>query len=98
MSTPFDIVLSDVVMPGGMNGVSFAQYLQKNLPEMPIILITGYASRLRETHAGQQGEQACEHRLGHGGEEVAGVVFTELLEVRSDASQGWPFHARHSRV
>ena len=46
----FDLVLSDVVMPGGMNGVSFAQYLQKNLPEMPIILITGYASQLREKH------------------------------------------------
>ena len=46
----FDVVLSDVVMPGGMNGVSFAQYLQKNLPEMPIILITGYASHLRNKH------------------------------------------------
>ena len=46
----FDIVLSDVVMPGGMNGVSFAQYLQKNLPEMPIILITGYAAHLRDKH------------------------------------------------
>jgi signal transduction histidine kinase/CheY-like chemotaxis protein len=46
----FDVVLSDVVMPGGMNGVSFAQYLQKNLPEMPIILITGYAAHLRNKH------------------------------------------------
>jgi signal transduction histidine kinase len=46
----FDVVLSDVVMPGGMNGVSFAQYLQKNLPEMPIILITGYATHLRNKH------------------------------------------------
>jgi len=49
-ATRFDVVLSDVVMPGGMNGVSFAQYLQKNLPEMPIILITGYASHLRNKH------------------------------------------------
>jgi signal transduction histidine kinase/CheY-like chemotaxis protein len=46
----FDVVLSDVVMPGGMSGVSFAQYLQKNIPEMPVILITGYASHLREKH------------------------------------------------
>jgi CheY-like chemotaxis protein len=46
----FDVVLSDVVMPGGMNGVSFAQYLRKNLPDMPVILITGYASHLREKH------------------------------------------------
>jgi signal transduction histidine kinase/CheY-like chemotaxis protein len=49
-SARFDVVLSDVVMPGGMNGVSFAQYLQKNLPDMPIILITGYASHLRNKH------------------------------------------------
>ena len=46
----FDVVLSDVVMPGGMSGVSFAQYLQKNLPEMPIILITGYTAHLRNKH------------------------------------------------
>ena len=46
----FDVVLSDVVMPGGMNGVNFAQYLRKNLPQMPIVLITGYASHLREKH------------------------------------------------
>ncbi len=46
----FDVVLSDVVMPGGMSGVSFAQYLQKNLPAMPVILITGYAAHLREKY------------------------------------------------
>ena len=46
----FDVVLSDVVMPGGMSGVNFAQYLQKNLPAMPVILITGYAAHLREKY------------------------------------------------
>ncbi|HEX7441956.1 MAG TPA: response regulator, partial [Caldimonas sp.] len=55
----FDVVLSDVVMPGGMNGVSFAQYLQKNLPEMPIILITGYASHLRNKHGFEILQKPC---------------------------------------
>jgi CheY-like chemotaxis protein len=55
----FDIVLSDVVMPGGMNGVSFAQYLQKNLPEMPIILITGYAAHLRNKHGFEILQKPC---------------------------------------
>jgi signal transduction histidine kinase/CheY-like chemotaxis protein len=55
----FDVVLSDVVMPGGMNGVSFAQYLRKNLPEMPIILITGYASHLREKHGFEILQKPC---------------------------------------
>jgi len=52
-------VLSDVVMPGGMNGVSFAQYLRKNLPEMPIILITGYASHLRHKHGFEILQKPC---------------------------------------
>ena len=55
----FDVVLSDVVMPGGMNGVSFAQYLRKNLPEMPIILITGYASHLRHKHGFEILQKPC---------------------------------------
>ncbi len=46
----FDVVLSDVVMPGGMNGISFAKYLKENVPDLPIILITGYAARLQEGH------------------------------------------------
>ena len=55
----FDVVLSDVVMPGGMNGVSFAQYLQKNLPDMPVILITGYASQMRNRHGFQMLRKPC---------------------------------------
>ncbi|MEO7335924.1 MAG: response regulator [Caldimonas sp.] len=55
----FDIVLSDVVMPGGMNGISFAQYLRNNLPEMPIILITGYASHLRDKHGFEILQKPC---------------------------------------
>ncbi|MEP7056442.1 MAG: response regulator [Caldimonas sp.] len=55
----FDVVLSDVVMPGGMNGVSFAQYLRKDLPDMPIILITGYASHLRDKRGFEILQKPC---------------------------------------
>ena len=47
-SQPFDVVLSDIVMPGGMSGVNFARYLKAHFPQLPVVLITGYASQLQE--------------------------------------------------
>jgi signal transduction histidine kinase len=40
---PFDAVLSDIVMPGGMDGISLAQTLRRRFPRLPIVLITGYS-------------------------------------------------------
>jgi signal transduction histidine kinase len=40
---PFDAVLSDIVMPGGMDGISLAQTLRQRFPGLPIVLITGYS-------------------------------------------------------
>jgi CheY-like chemotaxis protein len=40
---PFDAVLSDIVMPGGMDGISLAQTLRQRFPRLPIVLITGYS-------------------------------------------------------
>lgn len=44
----FDLVISDVVMPGGMNGIELAARLgaEKNGP--PVLLITGYSNAARE--------------------------------------------------
>jgi PAS domain S-box-containing protein len=39
----FDLVLSDIVMPGGMNGVDLARALRAAFPALPILLVTGYA-------------------------------------------------------
>src|SRR6476660_1084014 len=39
----FDIILTDVDMPG-MDGVAFAQHVQKRFPELPIILLTSLCS------------------------------------------------------
>ncbi|HQP19946.1 MAG TPA: hypothetical protein PLG07_06495, partial [Phenylobacterium sp.] len=35
--------LSDIVMPGGMNGVELARAVQVRRPDLPILLTTGYA-------------------------------------------------------
>jgi two-component system NtrC family sensor kinase len=38
----FDLVFSDVVMPGGMNGVELAHQIGKEYPGLPVVLTTGY--------------------------------------------------------
>ena len=44
--TAFDVVLSDVVMPGDMDGVALARRLQRDWPALPVVLISGYSSAL----------------------------------------------------
>jgi signal transduction histidine kinase/CheY-like chemotaxis protein len=43
---PFDVVLSDIHMPGQLNGIDLAEILQSWTPRMPVILVTGYAEEL----------------------------------------------------
>lgn len=38
-----DLVLSDVVMPGGMNGVELAEIIRRNYPLVPALLMTGWS-------------------------------------------------------
>ena len=40
---PVDLVLSDVVMPGGLSGLDLARALRQRRPTMPVILATGYS-------------------------------------------------------
>ncbi|MGM9484048.1 ATP-binding protein [Roseateles sp. NT4] len=37
-----DVVLSDVVMPGSMDGVALARLLRDQRPQLPVVLITGF--------------------------------------------------------
>ncbi|WP_235562739.1 PAS domain S-box protein [Brevundimonas sp. Root1423] len=39
----FDIMLSDVVMPGGMTGIELARRCELDYPEMRVVLTSGYA-------------------------------------------------------
>lgn len=45
-----DVVLTDVVMPGGMDGIELAQLLRRRRPTLPVVLITGYSSALGAAH------------------------------------------------
>jgi CheY-like chemotaxis protein len=38
-----DIVVSDIMMPGGMNGVDLARELRRRRAELPVLLTSGYA-------------------------------------------------------
>jgi PAS domain S-box-containing protein len=40
----FDLVVSDIVMPGGMNGIELAETLRQRCPGLPIVLVSGYAA------------------------------------------------------
>jgi signal transduction histidine kinase len=39
----FDLVFSDIVMPGEMNGVELAREIERRYPGTPIVLTTGYS-------------------------------------------------------
>ncbi len=38
----FDLVVSDVVMPGGMSGIDLAREVRRRWPELPVLLVSGY--------------------------------------------------------
>jgi CheY-like chemotaxis protein len=45
-----DIVLSDIVMPSDINGYQLAARISREMPSLPVLLVTGHAEeRLRET-------------------------------------------------
>jgi signal transduction histidine kinase/ActR/RegA family two-component response regulator len=48
-----DIVFSDVMMPGRMNGVELAQEIRRRRPNLPVLLTSGYAEAARRKAGGQ---------------------------------------------
>ena len=45
---PFDLVISDIVMAGPMDGVGLARALRQRQPDLPVVLVTGFASSVTE--------------------------------------------------
>jgi two-component system NtrC family sensor kinase len=43
-----DLVFSDIVMPGGLDGISLARQIRQGWPEIPIVLATGYSQSALE--------------------------------------------------
>jgi CheY-like chemotaxis protein len=46
-----DVVLSDIAMPGSLNGIALALELRTRRPELPVLLTTGYAEQLSDANA-----------------------------------------------
>jgi CheY-like chemotaxis protein len=42
-SRAFDLVVSDIVMAGAMNGIDLAREIRRRQPELPVVLMTGYS-------------------------------------------------------
>jgi PAS domain S-box-containing protein len=47
--TTFDLVISDIVMAGPMDGVGLAHTLRQRQPDLPVVLVTGFSSSVAET-------------------------------------------------
>jgi CheY-like chemotaxis protein len=39
----FDLVVSDIVMPGGMDGAALANAIRARKPDLPVLLATGFS-------------------------------------------------------
>jgi CheY-like chemotaxis protein len=50
-TTPFDVVLSDILMPGSLNGLDLAMMLRHQNPGLPVLLMTGYAAQTGQAMA-----------------------------------------------
>jgi two-component system NtrC family sensor kinase len=47
----FDLVLSDILMPGSLNGLDLAMMLRHQNPGLPVLLMTGYAAQTGQAMA-----------------------------------------------
>jgi signal transduction histidine kinase/CheY-like chemotaxis protein len=72
-SQPFDIVLSDVVMPG-MGGLKFAEILAAERPDLPVVLATGYSQEIAEFGSGGRPVISKPYRLSSLSEALANAL------------------------
>jgi CheY-like chemotaxis protein len=42
----FDCVVTDIQMPGELNGIDLARAVRRDFPNLPVVLVTGYAEEL----------------------------------------------------
>ena len=47
----FDLVFSDIVMPGRLDGLGLARIIRDRYPAMPILLTTGYSDAVQDARA-----------------------------------------------
>jgi CheY-like chemotaxis protein len=44
----FDLVLTDIVMPGGLSGIEVLRYVRDRHSHLPVVLMTGYSNELQK--------------------------------------------------
>ena len=44
----FDLVFTDIVMPGGMSGLDLARRIRRHFPKLPVLLASGYSNATAE--------------------------------------------------
>ncbi len=55
-STALDLVVTDVVMPGGMSGVEMGERLSRSRPSLPVLYVSGYTEDVKfHPQAGTRG-------------------------------------------
>lgn len=74
---PFDLVFSDVVMPG-QTGIELADQIKETRPDLPVLLATGYSSKL----ASEMPPDVAFVRKPYRPETVA-AAFSRLLKLQS---------------
>jgi two-component system NtrC family sensor kinase len=47
----FDLLLTDLVMPGKLDGLQLARKVMQDYPNLPVILMTGYSAEVRKASA-----------------------------------------------
>jgi CheY-like chemotaxis protein len=78
-----DIVFSDIVMPGDMNGLELARESRARAPDLPVVLTSGYAEQaIREAEA----DGLIVLRKPYGLEDLAMVLESALERTRPSGS------------
>jgi len=86
----FDLVLTDIVMPGQLNGVELARWIIRERPGLPVVLATGYSSQL---------SAAAKHGLTVLQKPVAPAALVEALRKAMEAgAQGRAGRGARARV
>ncbi len=76
-SQPFDLLFTDIVLPGGMNGVEIAEQAKRIQPNIKVIFTTGYAEKA-VVHSGQLDPSAALLSKPYRREELLGKVHALL--------------------
>lgn len=52
----FDLLFSDIEMPGGLNGINMAETVRDDLPNLPVLFMSGYPDKVMDQTGLWQGE------------------------------------------